>query len=99
MGFLFRNPFDAGKKIKFNTSSGFSCLVAAKLKTSLSLEVFSLTGFGHDGVCTERAQACTESARKVHRECTELAWSRHGVTQIVHGSCIDGACCVHPCTT
>ena len=37
-----------GYKKELYTASDFSCLVAAKLVTSLSLEALNLTGFGQD---------------------------------------------------
>ena len=50
--------------------------MAAKLVTYISLEAFSLTGFGHDEVCRERA-------RSMQGACREL-------THIVKGTFTEG---------
>ena len=46
---LFLKPFQKSDIKESMTANSLSCLVAAKLVTSLYLEAFSLTGFGHDG--------------------------------------------------
>ena len=46
----FQKSICGSYKSESITASGFSCPVAAKLVTSLSLEALSLTGFGHNGI-------------------------------------------------